>query len=627
MISSYYFKIKNFDLGLNIDHYPDLLNAAQYKEKHDPSDGEKRVLATLEKLSIKNVEKEYWVNEIMDAVDFYVPDVQKLIEFDGKYHDTNGMTNRLTKLKTFILQNYGYNLIRIDYKEKSTMNDILLRELSFFEPNHTLSRENTIPDKVCGLNAFETFNLGDLNTEKKDKLSEDVYKKWMDEIGCMFKTCSVSQFNSLLIQFSLLVESNGRVKYAFYTYARKDPDFLTMVLTRSLEKADHYSPHELIELLHNWVRLSIKPTKEWRDHWCMLCLKNTKEFNIFNFEATFNYFHILKIDFSDRWVECFFNYTRSLLSTLKVSELCELAHCCVYHRLEIPEFWAAELKHELLLVLPTIKDNTLFELPKLFSIKELKEDYSFLLKWFAQTSLVMKEVESPLLIDTFYQLAKFNIKVTEQWMSNFQERILEMFSALDMADVTRILYGLALMEEKVEKIKPILDACQKYFFNREEAIFQTGNIDVFYNTMRAITYFERSGYKFVINVKNYEEINNIIFTEETLSSLKDTLEVYIKAHYFPNIKRRAKKDFLLKYVDFVDVSHNLVIEIERGNKPAKSHMIDILLRQEGYVCIRLCYHKIKQHGNAYVDEEILNYFKNYNIDFKTVEDMRELKRV
>jgi very-short-patch-repair endonuclease len=212
-------------------------------------------------------------------------------------------------------------------------------------------------------------------------------------------------------------------------------------------------------------------------------------------------------------------------------------------------------------------------------------------------------------------------------MSNFQERILEIFSALDMADVTRILYGLALMEEKVEKVKPILDACQKYFFNRESAIFQTSNIDVFYNTMRAINYFERSGYKFVINVKNYEEINNIIFPEETLSPLKETLEVYIKAHYFPNIKRRAKKDFLLKYVDFVDVSHNLVIEIERGNKPAKSHMIDILLRQEGYVCIRLCYHKIKQHGNAYVDEEILNYFKNYNIDFKTVEDMRELKRV
>ena len=129
MVAQSYLKAKGFYLEIDMNKYSWLVEKLKTRERNGSKAGEDYAYAILRELSIHTVEKEYWIDVIMDHVDFYLGS-HMVIEYDGGCHYTNGHTNRLTALKTYLLQNYGYSVIRLDYRDnKEKHKEILLKNL------------------------------------------------------------------------------------------------------------------------------------------------------------------------------------------------------------------------------------------------------------------------------------------------------------------------------------------------------------------------------------------------------------------------------------------------------------------------------------------------------------------
>ncbi len=614
-MASFYFKLKGFDLGLSLEDYPHFLEEVKKKKINPPSDGEKLVLDALEGVSIHRVVHEYWVNEIMDYSDFsvWIGDSQKLIEFDGHHHQVCGMTNRLTQLKTFILLGYGYELIRIDYREKKQINNILIQGLSIFSQEQKNFGKEYTPAINSKAQIYETFNLVVLNPNDKGKATDEDYKKWMDEICILFQTCETSQFKKLLLQFSLLVETNGKVQHAYQKHGCKNSNFKDTLLNQCFITTEDYASHELIELLHIFKRLYIKPTNAWGNTWCAISIKYISQYTVHDFESIFHYFHSLDIEFSDQWIQAFFNHTHKLLNNSNISELFELAHCCAYHQRDIPDYWAKELTQKLMDSLNHTTDKIVFSFPELFSMKALHENPDFLLRWFEQSKSLIKTTEPVLLIETLYQIAKTNVGIPKSWLSHFQGRIIETFHLLGRENITLLLFGLGLLESKIEEIRPILDACQNYFLNRETSLILTKrNINEISKLLLAVNYFNTFGYKMTIVLNDENHLYETLFLAKTsVKSDKDRLEEHLKSTYFPDLTQYVRIDYILQCVDYFSQQHGLIIEIDRRAKNrAQSQMIKRMLDEAGYSIVRLNYSEIKKFGHEYVNTIIPIYFEN-----------------
>ncbi|MBA4310857.1 MAG: hypothetical protein C0425_11060 [Chlorobiaceae bacterium] len=125
VISQYYFKKHNFDLGIKTEKLESFLKLN--KRIRIINKSEEIVLDALKQFKELDVTAEYWIPEIADSVDFSIKTQKglKLIEFDGPSHEINGKLSCLTKLKTYLLKSYGYDLLRIHYKDLEKINDIL----------------------------------------------------------------------------------------------------------------------------------------------------------------------------------------------------------------------------------------------------------------------------------------------------------------------------------------------------------------------------------------------------------------------------------------------------------------------------------------------------------------------
>lgn len=628
MLALFYFKIKKFDLGLDINQHSALVEELKMIEHGDPSEGEEYVQNILNELSIYDAEKEYWIDVIMDKVDFYLKSQKKICEFDGKYHLTqNGTANRLTVLKTFVLESYGYNLIRLDFRDGRQKNkQDLLDGMYVSQNNNNLSSSIEHTDNVNIVNLPESLRLIFLREEVRAKSHKDIYDCWMPELTQHAKECEVIHFGNLMGQLGLLVHSHNKLKQVLHKYYDENTDFRNDILEKSLKKAESASVHELLDLLHSFERLGIAPNELWINAWSSVCCTKMHEFTMADFEHSFSYFDTLKIKRNQQFQDAWCLATQDLLSRMSKRELCEFAQWCVSHKVELSSSWVNAYKNRILSLLPEMKTqeyaNILFTLPNVFSIKEIQEDNILIQQWFIQTESMIQHAEPSLLINAFFYLSKLNITINENWFYAWQYRVESMFYSLGLHDVERILYGMALMEYDILKIKPILGLSQKYFSTREPFIFQKASADEFFKTMIAINYFDICGYKILINVKNYKNLYEGLFSEVVpVSTLKDAVEAHLKDKYFSDVQRHVRVDVLLKCVDFVVPSHNnLVIEIERNRSTAhiaKSRLIDALLTRLGHPIIRLCYQKIKEFGNAYVDEEIKYYLENTkNISIK-----------
>lgn len=657
MQASYFYLIKQYDLGVKIEDFSDFLNSLKNEKRKEPTDGELLVLTILEELSIHHVESEFWVNEIVDFVDFsifdsslprdnnlvgkeeiFCPDERKqelcaddesspmpwyveeslvpryIIEFDGIYHEVCGMTNRLTQLKTFILQNYGYNLIRIHYKDVKHIRNIIIHELSIFQNRKILPQEKKL-NQSERVNIYDEFSLGLLQSENKKGISEATYQRWMLLIKEKFRTIEEARFNQLLLQFSLLVENNGRVRYAFSKFGRTDESFKQYILEQSLSYVEQYSSYEINELLHNLVRLSIKkPNDAWRDKWCEYSIKQMGAYNIYSFETVFHYSRALGMSLNTLWIQEFFKYTKESVSNAELSDLCELIECCVYYQLYFPEDWMQNLSQRLLGLLQSVDNEDVFSLMSAFSIEYIPNREMLLHRWLDKIDSVMNKTEPKLLVEFLHKLAKSDINIPEQRFIGLQNRIIEAFDLLDRQNVILLLYSLALIEINLKHIEPILDACNNYFFKKEKKVILSKSTQ--HEVKRLIlasTYFDVLGYKMHFVIQDEHNLYESFFVEKlSTSNIKNNLEDYLRSTYFPDLKKHIKLCGLLKYIDYLSEENRLIIEVDRRNRYIKSKLMDKILLNSGYSILRLSYEEVKGIGFKYVDNEVQKYKINQN---------------
>lgn len=625
MISHFYFKLKKYDLELDINQYVELEEVLRKREHKDRSEGEKYVQEILDEVGIYNVSNEHWVGCIMDHVDFYLPSQQKILEFDGGHHYLNGKVNRLTKLKTFILTCYGYNLIRLDYKNSREENKrILLNELSV---SKITTDSSIMPQKSAGnariINLPESLRLFLLKDEVRDKPNEIIYKCWMPEVYQHARKCEIPEFGNFMGQLGLLVCSHKKLKSVVHTHYEENADFREEILKKSMQKVERATSLELLELLHNFERLGIAPDENWIHVWSDNCRVKMHEFTILDFEYAFSYFISLKIKAQPEWKTCWLSSTQNLICKMNQKDVIEFVRWCIRNKVELSDSWVLAWKARVIELFPLMKteQEILFSLTRVFSIKEVNNDAKFIQNWFTQSESLIEGTRSELLVDAFYQLVKNKIIIPDTWLTIWQQRIMTQFYEFSLEEVSQLIYGLALSKIDILRIKPLLDLIQHYFSKNSSSLNKDVLDDVYHKIMISINYYDIHGYKIIINMKDYEQSYESFFPQETpFSPMKDKLEKYLREGHFYDLQRHVRIDFLLQCVDFYSVAHNLIIEVDRDIKIAKSGLIDAILVCAGYSIIRLSYERIKTLGYVYVEEKI----KEYIGCEKTLEIKRDL---
>lgn len=249
-------------------------------------------------------------------------------------------------------------------------------------------------------------------------------------------------------------------------------------------------------------------------------------------------------------------------------------------------------------------------------MKALHENPDFLVKWFEQSKPLINTTDPVLLIEALYQIAKANMSIPKFWLSHFQERICETFYLLGRENITLLLFGLSLLESKIEEIKPILDACQNYFLKREASIILTKrNIKEISRLLLSVNYFNTFGYKILIVLNDENHLYETLFSKKaSVNYFKETSEEHLKSTYFPDLTHSVRIDYILQCVDYFSQQHGLIIEIDRRAKNrARSQIIKKILNEAGYSIVRLDYSEIKKSGHEYVNRIIQPYFENKKI--------------
>lgn len=100
---------------------------------------------------LSDIESESYIDVVGDCVDIYAPSSNLVIEVDGKKYHTlrtesvTPKTNLITRLKTFLLEKHGFNLIRLDAEKVinegspyilSKIDPFLRTELEFWQNDY-----------------------------------------------------------------------------------------------------------------------------------------------------------------------------------------------------------------------------------------------------------------------------------------------------------------------------------------------------------------------------------------------------------------------------------------------------------------------------------------------------------
>ncbi len=110
-----YFKLLGFELHVDyMDHLETLKSWVNYERMG--SGTQDKVEAYLKHIFLDDLESEGFVDEICDAVDFFIPSHRLVCEVDGILHAVGGKQNALTQLKTLLLEGYGFTVVRLDVR-------------------------------------------------------------------------------------------------------------------------------------------------------------------------------------------------------------------------------------------------------------------------------------------------------------------------------------------------------------------------------------------------------------------------------------------------------------------------------------------------------------------------------
>jgi hypothetical protein len=110
-----YFELFGFELHVDyMDHLETLKSWVNYERMG--SGIQDKVETYLKPIFLDDLEPEGFVDEICDAVDFFIPSQRLVCEVDGFLHAVGGKQNALTQLKTFLLESSGFTVVRLDVR-------------------------------------------------------------------------------------------------------------------------------------------------------------------------------------------------------------------------------------------------------------------------------------------------------------------------------------------------------------------------------------------------------------------------------------------------------------------------------------------------------------------------------
>lgn len=112
--NKYYNLVHTTDFHINLDHSQEMEDYIRKCSNPSPSQTQEQIYDMFK--DYHNVEQEVWIPEILTYADLVKVDDRTIIEVDGEHHFQNGHLNAKSALKTIILKESGYDVVRIPVK-------------------------------------------------------------------------------------------------------------------------------------------------------------------------------------------------------------------------------------------------------------------------------------------------------------------------------------------------------------------------------------------------------------------------------------------------------------------------------------------------------------------------------
>ncbi len=129
MFALKYFRMIGFDMYLNpIDYVYHMEWLTSRDGIHPQSEEDVGNYLRMIFVDDLNENQEAYIEEICDCVDFFIPSRRLVIEVDGRSHYIDNKRNALTNVKTWMLENAGYHVKRLDAKSVWQRGDDYINE-------------------------------------------------------------------------------------------------------------------------------------------------------------------------------------------------------------------------------------------------------------------------------------------------------------------------------------------------------------------------------------------------------------------------------------------------------------------------------------------------------------------
>ncbi|CAO4838938.1 MAG: hypothetical protein CNLJKLNK_00903 [Holosporales bacterium] len=112
--NKYYNLVHATDFHINLDQTQEMEDYIRKCTTPSPSQTQEQIYSMFK--DYHNMEQEVWIPEILTYADLVKVDDRTIIEIDGEHHFQNGHLNSKSTLKTIILKESGYDVVRIPVK-------------------------------------------------------------------------------------------------------------------------------------------------------------------------------------------------------------------------------------------------------------------------------------------------------------------------------------------------------------------------------------------------------------------------------------------------------------------------------------------------------------------------------
>ena len=487
IIACKYFEKIEFDLCVSIDHDSALMQEwvkAKRKRTRTQKYTEFFLLSNFEKELIY----EYYMEDICDCVDLYFPVKKLVIEVDGLVHYIEGKPNAITRLKTFLIEESEYTLVRIDVAKLRSGRCAYLREIlshymdvcdvekssskdlagtkAIEHINHSLFKnikEQNVYTILADIqNMVETFDERNGNGDELcASILTNVQKIFNEEIADTSHCCQYIK------DVSQLFSMDSVVKIKLQNYINMYPECIENIFKNMYKHVDRFTFKQYSDVMRSLAVLERQKSLACLMQWLSDSRSLLEKANETDLLAIIYLLRNLKSEPCPEWASTYFMVSIRKLEKMKADNLYKILSCMLDLKMNIPDSWFQVWFKYATLRMSSLPLRYLFNFPFCVASHTVFSDLSFTPMWFEVSGKEMQKITPSVLVHSLYRFVKMEVRVPGVWLARWIGLIEENFYALKLDDIMHILYSLEHLEVDISFTEPLLVSCQTFFRNSE----------------------------------------------------------------------------------------------------------------------------------------------------------------